>query len=818
AVGTTITDPDNVVTSQQYANGVLASVTRAVGTPLAATWSYAYDGSYNLATTTDPDNHAWRATWDAHGNQLTATDPLNRVTTWTYDALNDRTSVVDPLGLTTHYTYDARGNPTGTSRTLDTTGQTVVTTVAYDPAHPGDAITTTDADTRAWTYTYDASGNLVQVADSLGETTTYGYDAAGRRVTAVAPRGNVAGGTPAAFTTTTTVNAYGAPTQVRDAGGGVTVDTYDANQNLVSVRDPEGNLTRTTYDADNEPAVVTRADASTNRATYDADGNVTARTDGLGHSTTYTFDALGRLATTTDPLARRTSYQYDGAGNLTRVTNPAGMLETRSYDAANQLTQIAYSDGATATATFAYDADGQRRTMTDASGASTLRYDSLHRIISSSDGLGHGMAYTYDLAGHVSGLTYDPGTVQSSVFGSQVGTGTVSRSYDLAGRMSTVTDWLGHVTHFAYDADGNLVTQAYPNNTTASFTYDNADRLTGIADVLNAAAGNAAVPFLTFPVGRGGDGEVASANPVSGPAPTTQTYTHDPLGRLSGAAVPAGTQSVPQYTYGYDSADNLTQSAIGPVGRRYTYDLADELTAVSDATTGVVLSASTYDLMGNRVRTVDSLGNIIAMTYDQANRMVTYTGPPVTSVNNVVGTNVQPLTYVYDATGLRHWKTLTATGQMVAGYVYDLAEGMPLITSADQVSYVTGPGGLPLEQVNDAGVVVYYHQDALGSTRALTGQSGQVLTTYGYDPYGRATPSNTVAVAHFQWAGQYVDLDTGLQWMRARYYDPTTSQFTARDPLPAGVLQPYVYGRDDPVTLVDPTGLAATARGVPVGI
>jgi RHS repeat-associated protein len=30
-------------------------------------------------------------------------------------------------------------------------------------------------------------------------------------------------------------------------------------------------------------------------------------------------------------------------------------------------------------------------------------------------------------------------------------------------------------------------------------------------------------------------------------------------------------------------------------------------------------------------------------------------------------------------------------------------------------------------------------------------------------------------------AGQYTDTETGLQWVRARYYDPTTAQFLTVD-------------------------------------
>jgi RHS repeat-associated protein len=35
------------------------------------------------------------------------------------------------------------------------------------------------------------------------------------------------------------------------------------------------------------------------------------------------------------------------------------------------------------------------------------------------------------------------------------------------------------------------------------------------------------------------------------------------------------------------------------------------------------------------------------------------------------------------------------------------------------------------------------------------------------------------------YAGQYTDTETGLQYLRARYYDPSTGTFLTRDPLEA---------------------------------
>jgi RHS repeat-associated protein len=62
-----------------------------------------------------------------------------------------------------------------------------------------------------------------------------------------------------------------------------------------------------------------------------------------------------------------------------------------------------------------------------------------------------------------------------------------------------------------------------------------------------------------------------------------------------------------------------------------------------------------------------------------------------------------------------------------------------------------------------------------------------------------------------QYTGEQNDLDTGLIYLRARWYDPATGRFTTRDPFPGfavlpQTLHPYVYVNNNPVNLTDPSG------------
>jgi RHS repeat-associated protein len=746
---TTMTDPRGSVTTYQFQNLELVSRTAAAGTPLAATSTYQYDPvTLGVSTTTDPLGHVTRNTYDSHGNVLTTVDALNDQTSYTYDSLDDVLTITDPLGVTTTMTYDSRGNLLTTSRPLTGTSQVATTTLTYgDATHSGDVTATTDAGGNVSHTIYDQFGNVMASTDPAGDTRTVTYDIIGRQTSSVAPNGNVSGANPASFTTTNTYNAVGLPVKVVDPLGRTTTYTYDANRNRKSVTDANGHVTTFTSDADNETTVVTRPDGSTQKTAYDGDGNAVSQVDGLGNTTTYTFDALNRVASVKDPLNRATTHTYDGAGNPKTIVDTQSQTTSYGYDAANRLTSITYSDGKTPNVSLAYDADGQRTSMTDGTGTSTYTYDSLRRLTSSVTGAGGQVTYGYDLRGLVTSLVY-PG-----------GMHTVTRGYDNAGRLTSVTDWLAHTTTFTYDADSNLRGQAYPNATQAARTYDAADQLASIGDKQGTNT------FLSISYQRDGIGQITQESD------TKDTY--DANDRQVGWANA-------QPAYAYDAADRLTQR----FGKTLTYDAASELQKLGSIQYG-------YDLRGNRT-SVSTGGVTTTIGYDQANRTASY------------GTTA---TYGYNGDGLRTSKTVSGQATQFTYDVSARSTGLPLIIQAGGISYVTGPGGLALEQVAADGTVQYFHQDQLGSTRALTDSTGAVVLSNRYNPYGNLTASNGTATTPFQFAGQYLDVESGLYFMRARYYDPASGQFTTRDPFSRATGQPYAYARDNPTNGVDPSGL-----------
>lgn len=104
----------------------------------------------------------------------------------------------------------------------------------------------------------------------------------------------------------------------------------------------------------------------------------------------------------------------------------------------------------------------------------------------------------------------------------------------------------------------------------------------------------------------------------------------------------------------------------------------------------------------------------------------------------------------------------------------------------------------------------FYHKDGLGSTRLLSDENGEVLESYHYDAYGNLIGSEVGDTSHL-FAGEQRDSLTGLDYLRARYYDPTLGRFISRDAYQGSLNDPmsqhkYQYAHANPVVNTDPTG------------
>jgi RHS repeat-associated protein len=69
---------------------------------------------------------------------------------------------------------------------------------------------------------------------------------------------------------------------------------------------------------------------------------------------------------------------------------------------------------------------------------------------------------------------------------------------------------------------------------------------------------------------------------------------------------------------------------------------------------------------------------------------------------------------------------------------------------------------------------------------------------------------------NYLYRGEQYDLDLGLYYLRARYYNPLTGRFMSQDPKVGEIKEPqslhkYLYAGGDPVNRIDPHGRADTA-------
>jgi RHS repeat-associated protein len=112
-----------------------------------------------------------------------------------------------------------------------------------------------------------------------------------------------------------------------------------------------------------------------------------------------------------------------------------------------------------------------------------------------------------------------------------------------------------------------------------------------------------------------------------------------------------------------------------------------------------------------------------------------------------------------------------------------------------------------------AEVVEYYHLDALGSVRAVTNQSGAVVRTHDYRPFGEG--ENPAAGSEpTRFTSKERDAESGLDYFGARYYASRTGRFTTVDPLMGtelALVDPqrwnrYSYVGNRPTRLLDPDG------------
>ena len=373
---------------------------------------------------------------------------------------------------------------------------------------------------------------------------------------------------------------------------------------------------------------------------------------------------------------------------------------------------------------------------------------------------------------------------------------TASYTYDKLDRPTRVSFGNGVTgVSYTYNANGQVLTETGTNN--VRYTYNKAGLVTAMS--------NSQGPDYTYSYRL--DGNQISKSTGN----ETTAYVYDHLGQLKSETV-TGVESQTT-TYTYDSRGNRIGQNRGGIISAYTYDANNRLLSQSDAN-GSKVTDYRYDDNGNLIFKGIS-ANIEANNQQESVSLSVAGEGPAQSAENAMAvfytynsrnqlTNVQTddglnADYTYDATGRRTSKTVNG---VTTKHIWD---GQNIVRETDgndeEIAAYYRAAKLIAQKAGSA--VDYYVYDAHGSVTATT--NGR---SYTYDAFGNETVGSNTGYNPFRYCGEYTDAETGLIYLRNRYYDPNTGRFTQEDPAKDG-LNWYVYCGNNPVMLIDPSGLAS---------
>ena len=126
--------------------------------------------------------------------------------------------------------------------------------------------------------------------------------------------------------------------------------------------------------------------------------------------------------------------------------------------------------------------------------------------------------------------------------------------------------------------------------------------------------------------------------------------------------------------------------------------------------------------------------------------------------------------------------------------------------------------GSEVERIAAVPPIYYYHPDHLGTSTALTDFNGKSYQFFLNLPFGETMAQQLGSNYYnspFKFNGKELDEETGFYYYGARYYDPKISIWLSMDPLAEKFpnFNPYNYVMQNPLNLIDPTGMAPEEGG-----
>ena len=317
-------------------------------------------------------------------------------------------------------------------------------------------------------------------------------------------------------------------------------------------------------------------------------------------------------------------------------------------------------------------------------------------------------------------------------------------------------------------------------------------------------------------VSRDGLGRILQKSETYDGVTTRYAYTYDHADRLTdvyvykdnsphpsehhayeydNGALPVGNGNRTKYIRRVDNDQDGTWDETEPVDG--TYDLQDRLLTYGDAT-------YTYTDGGMLASKADG-DDLTAYSYDLMGSLKTVSLP-----------DGREISYMVDGLGRRIWKK--EDGVLTKGYIYaDALNPIAALNGDGEVESVFVYGSkinVPdyiLKRTDDSWETYRIISDQVGSVRLVVRTSDEtVVQELEYDPFGQITQDTSPGFQPFSFAGGLYDTDTRLIRFGARYYDPETGRWTAKDPIrfKGGDTNLYGYVLNDPVNWIDQNGLS----------
>ena len=608
--------------------------------------------------------------------------------------------------------------------------------------------------------------------------------------------------------------------------------------------------------------------------------NLVTFTNAANKTTNYTYDLEGNLTSIKDPAGRTEKFDYDEKGRLTGHTQASGKKTTYDYDKLNDLLEKSYQDAKGETSekdvTYAYNSAGERVSMKDQTGKSSYEYDALGRITKVTSGSKKDVSYVYDDADNLQAIVYPDGTKISYEYDlndnlvklTDRNRKVTTYKHDALNRVTEVIRSNGTKTEVSYDAEDHITkivnTCGSCGKVISTYEYKYNDQGYVVGETATELeAGTRKTPSWEDWYNWGdtqNETDKADCEHQEKETQTTRTYEYDDNWELTRCTEKAegGKKTVHNYTY--DKIGNRTsyekiEDGVSKAKYNYKYNDSNQLIKRTNAKIwGDPGTTYSYDKDGNLIQECDKTNSADPVTYE-------YTAENRLAVVKQGGTVLMAAMYdgdnnrVFELDNTYKWEDCygdevlipenqrtedgnspkeqlaslvkggsNAKGYTLTEYINDInRENTEVLAEygADEKvrqAYTYGENGIGERvSVDKSEESSYYLYDGRNSVTGILTENANLTNSYQYDPYGNLTSGTADGVNYYGYNGESTNVKTGLQYLRARYYNAENGTFTTEDSDLGTTENPltrnrYDYTTNNPLNYSDPTGHSLWSR------